>query len=170
MNDCSRPALVAGLRAHGIAYLDDGELVAVPPASPAELVMGLAASRDPRLHNALAVLFVRQPQLASLVPDLVSTMPPDSADRLRRQYTAAVYLQHMWRTRLRLSLDEAGALPDLFSAELGLPAPEERFGLAGLRALEAQTGFTLTASYEAQMAQLFDQLRRERSHEPAPTG
>jgi len=90
-------------------------------------------------------------------------------------YMAAVYLQRMWRTRLGFYLD-VRLLPDLFSAQLGLPAPDERFGKAGLHALaqwhanRSPFPFNHLSSYHHVMDLLFAQLKQEeREREPAYT-
>lgn len=166
----SRETLVGSLSARGIGFLDSEAYDALVPLTDVALVTGLAASPEPRLRNALALLFVRRPELADDVHAALTGLTPGPAMTLREQYTAAVYLQHMWHTRLGLYLPEMTELPDLFTTELGLPDPVERFGLTGLRALELRSGFNLTASYDTMMALLFDQLRRERVHEPAPGG
>jgi hypothetical protein len=170
MNAPSRGALVDALSLRGIGFLDSEPDEARAPLTNAELIAGLATSPDPRLRNALALLFVRRPELAEGVPAALAVLPPGPGMTLREQYSAAVYLQHMWHTRLGLYLPGMAQLPDLFTAELGLPRPEERFGLSGLRALELRSGFNLTSSYDTMMALLFDQLRRERIDEPAPAG
>lgn len=170
MDSANRSTLVGALRTRGIGFLDADTSEWLVPLTDGDLITGLAASSDPRLRHALALLFVRRPELAASVPGALSGLPPGSATVLREQYTAAVYLQHMWHTRLGLYLPEMTELPDLFTTELGLPDPVERFGLTGLRELELRSGFNLTASYDTMMALLFDQLRRERVHEPAPAG
>jgi hypothetical protein len=161
-----REALVAGLRAFGIAFLLPTD--ADPhraSTDPADLIGRLAASSDPRLRNALATLFVRNGQLGPTVVALVQHLNPDVADEIRRQYTAAVYLQHMWRTRLRLLVPDIVELTDLFSGELQLPDPRDRFGKTGLYALAARSPYNVLASYDTMMSLLFDQLERESTSE-----
>jgi hypothetical protein len=166
-----REALVAALRRQGIGFLQP--LDAAP--GPAELdaptlIACLAAHPDARLRHALAMLFLRRPELAVAVPGVARHLDPAAARELRVQYTAAVYLQSMWRTRLRLLLPEASELRDWFSAEMALPPPSERFGRVGLAALAEQSPYNLLASFEAMIEQLFDQLEREQRDELAPAG
>lgn len=163
-----REALVAALRRHGIGFLQplDAALGPVAPDAPT-LIAHLAAHSDPRLRHALAMLFLRQPELAVQVPDIARGLDLAAAQELRVQYTAAVYLQRFWRTRLRLLLPVAVDLPDWFSADLALPAPSERFGKAGLYALADRSLYNELASYDAMIELLFDQLEQERRHELA---
>jgi hypothetical protein len=162
-----RAVLVAGLAARGIDVLQPGADVGAGELNDRDLIAGLAASTDPRLRNALALLFIRRPELAAEVQPVVALLPEPAADVLRQQYSAAVYLDRRWFTRLRVYLPDRPPLPDLFGERLALPSPDERFGLTGLLALQARVGFNLMASYDTLMTLLFDQLRRERVREPA---
>jgi len=162
----TRDALVAALRERGVGFFAPGDATpASPPLTDGELIEGLAASADPRLRNALAILLLRQPALGAHVPDVVGSAAEAVADVLRDRYTAAVYLQRMWRTRIGIYLPDAPLLPDLFSAQLGLPLPDERFGLVGLHALSDRSTFNQYASYETMVELLFDQLSAEWAHE-----
>jgi hypothetical protein len=62
-------------------------------------------------------------------------LPVPARDHLVHGYVAAVYLQRLWWIRLRRYLGEQPPLPPLWIDELGLPAPDERFGKLGLIAL-----------------------------------
>jgi len=93
---------------------------------------------------------------------------------LQALYTAAVYLQRLWRTRLGFYLGDFELLPDLYSSELGLPAADERYGKTGLHALAAWQAsrsaypFNWLASVNKMMNLLFEQLKLEAQHrEPA---
>ena len=62
---------------------------------------------------------------------------------------AAVYMQRHWKSRLGLYLDDITILPDLFSQQMGLPPPEERFGKTGqlslLHALKRSTRLLISS-------------------------
>lgn len=126
----------------------------------------LLPTTRPRVRACLVPLFILRPELATVARRLArvrrarptpngpvprSGQPPRRARGrpsrglgphqrvlLRLYYTAAVYLQCIWRPRLARTIGPAGDLPDLFSAELGLPPPGEYHGLVGLACL-AQT-------------------------------
>jgi len=126
--------LVAALRERGVDYLAPSDAQGAP-LSDETLIAGLAASDNPRLVQALIALFILHPDLAPLVPALRSRLTAAAAVELLAHYTAAVYLQSMWRIRLNHYLPPQPDLPDYFSAELGLPGPDDLYGKAGLYAL-----------------------------------
>ena len=170
-NAPGRDALVAALRAWGVGFLQPGDGAhGPPPPTGSQLLTQLAESPDPRLRTALAILLVRHPELAEQVPALVENLIPPTALTLKQEYTAAVYLQRMWWSRLRGYLPALVVLPDYFSAELALPGPDDRFGKTGLLALSARSPTNFWASHDAMIRQLFSQLRFEFGHELAPAG
>jgi hypothetical protein len=126
--------LVAALRERGIDYLapSDAQGEALDDET---LLASLAAHDHPRLVQALIALFMRHPELAPLVPPLRARLETAAQVELLAQYMAAVYLQSMWRIRLDHYLPPTPDLPDYFSAELGLPSPDDLYGKAGLYAL-----------------------------------
>lgn len=176
MNDnAERETLVAALAENGIRFLAGGNAES-RPLSPRELIAGLARHNDPRLHAALTALLLLHPDWSGYVPSISKTLEGDALVELQVRYMAAVYLQRMWRTRLGLYLGDFQMLPDLYSRELGLPSPEERFGKTGLVALadwhlqRSVHPFNRLASYEKSADLLFGQLIAEaRRHELATT-
>ena len=128
-----REALVAALRDHGISYLapSDGDLDEAL-SSPVPLLTALLRQTDARLQLAIVPLFLRHPTLAESVPALASRLDPSLSLDLQTLYMAAVYLQRHWQSRLGIYLEDMALLPDLFSRQLNLPPPEERFGKTGL--------------------------------------
>jgi len=167
-----RDTLVAALRAWGVGFL--GPADARPgeiPIAPEDLVGALATHTDPRLRSALVTLLVRHPEWADDVARLVLALDDVTGDAVKRAYTAAACLQRMWSPRLALYRADLPRLPDLYSEELGLPSPDERFGKVCLHALAARSPFNLLSSYDGMMAQLFWQLRiEERETSLAPAG
>lgn len=131
-----RETLVAELRERGVAYLAPSNASAEkPPPTDELLILALLEQLDARLRMALVPLFLRRPHLADEVARLAARLDSDLRLELQTYYQAAVYLQRLWRTRLGFYLDTSSLLPDLFSAEMGLPSPEERHGKVGLYAL-----------------------------------
>ena len=163
-------SLIGALRAHGVRHLAVAE-----PAAPygavesTTLIARLAGHPDPRLREALIPLFLRQPELADQTPGLVSRLPLAAADVLRQFYTAAVYLQRFWLSTLRIYLSDFPLLPDYFGrTHYHLPAPDERFGEAGLRGLARlytdKTGLDWLSVYESTMNLFLQQLNLEQRH------
>jgi len=170
-----RESLVAQLRELGVCYLTptDARMHESWRALPSELIAKLAAQSDPRLRHALIVLFILHPDLAGEVLKQVDVIDPPARIELIAHYMAALYLQRMWRMRLGFYLD-VQILPDLFSTQLGLPSPEERYGKTGLHALaewhanQSLYPFNHLSSYQHVMDLLFEQLKQQaRRHEPA---
>ncbi len=161
------PQLIAQLATQDVRHLR--AVKAVEPIldfKPESLMADLACHTDPRLREALILLFLRQPTYASYVPELVDALDANASLTLRHMYTAAVYLQRLWRSTLGLYLGEFPWLPDYFGqSEFGLPAPDLHFGEAGLRALAAlfqeKTGYERLTAYHAAIALLFAQLSFE---------
>jgi hypothetical protein len=172
-----REALVAALRARGVDWLapSDAEGAPVPDEI---LIASLAASEEARLRQALIGLFLLHSALAPLVLKLRPEMEAVAEIELIAHYTAAVYLQHMWRVRLSHYLPPFADLPDYFSKELGLPAPEDEYGKVGLHALAAwQTEHAQRAQranhlseYEGVADLLFERLKSKAKHVAASIG
>lgn len=159
-------ALAARLAQLGVHYLRTPTSAEPLPLEPAALIAALAQHPSPRVREALIPLFLRHPEFARDVPDLVDTLPPSDGLTLRHLYTAAVYLQRLWRGKLEMYLGVLPALPDYFGqSEWGLPAPEEHYGEAGLRLLaehfRAITGDNWLSMYQATLSLFLNQLRLE---------
>ena len=129
-----RERLVAALRERQVDWLAPSDAEG-EPVSDETLIASLAAHADPRLRQTLIGLFLLRPDLAVCVTPLRKILPELAEMELLAHYMAAVYLQRMWQVRLRHYLPPAPDLPDFFSRELGLPAPEDEYGKAGLYAL-----------------------------------
>ncbi|MBI4770214.1 MAG: hypothetical protein HY784_07350 [Chloroflexi bacterium] len=129
-----RERLVAALRERGVDWLAPGDAAGEPLPDEA-LMAGLAASKDARLRQSLIALFLLNPRLAPLAREIRPGLAPAAETELLVHYTAAVYLQRMWRVRLGHYLLQPEDLPDYFSAELGLPIPANGYGKPGLYAL-----------------------------------
>jgi hypothetical protein len=146
-----REALVAELREQGVAYLAPSDARAVTPRpTDAELILALLKQPDARLRMGLVPLLIRHPRLAEDVARLAERLAPSVRVELQTYYQAAVYLQRLWRSRLGFYLDTSILLPDLYSAEIGLPSPEERHGKIGL--------YELADTWQARSLHPFDRL------------
>ena len=119
-------ALVAELELLGIRYLSRQttyQTTRVRP--PARLLIDLAQQQNARVREALIAVFLACPRYAYDVSASVAELDvidPFAAANLRLLYTAATFLQHKHRERLEPFLGVTWLwLPDLFSADLGLP-------------------------------------------------
>lgn len=158
-------ALMAALDAHGVRHLSLAEPAATyVTLDDADLMGRLASHADPRLREALIPLFLRHPDLAARATGLIQRLEPAAADTLRHFYTAAVYLQRLWLSTLRLHMGSFPMLTDHFGQPYyHLPAPDVKFGEAGLRSLArhytAKTGMDWLSVYQATMNLFLQQLR-----------
>jgi len=163
-----REALVAALRERGVDWLAPSD-AAGAPLTDETLIASLAANEDARLRQALIGLFLLHPALAPLVLKLRLEMDAAAEIELIAHYTAALYLQRMWRVRLAHYLPPFADLPDYFSKELSLPAPEEEYGKTGLHTLavwhakQAQRANHLS-EYEGVADLLFERLKSKAKH------
>lgn len=157
-------ALLAALDAHGVRHLALAEPAATyVTVDDTDLMGRLASHTDPRLREALIPLFLRQPDLATRATGLVTRLEPAAADTLRHFYTAAVYLQRLWLSTLRMHLGRFSLLPDHFGqSHYHLPAPDVKFGEAGLRGLARRyadrTGMDWLSVYQVTMNLFLQQL------------
>ena len=164
------PVLVEALGAYGVRYLSGDTGVSdgstTMPMNPQDLLTYLAQSPEPHLRQALAALFLVHPELAPIATQVAGTLPPTSGNVLIGSYVAAVYLQRLWRTRLRRYLGDQPALPPLWVDELGLPAADAHYGKLGLATLEARRSgraHRRSSAYEQVALHLFGQLQAERA-------
>jgi hypothetical protein len=150
LSTITRDDLVAGLHARGVCYLAPTPHGDEKPLSDAQLVAGMAQAEDARLRFALAALLLMHPEVAALVPavDVALADRPAARDELRKHTVAAMYLQRLWRTHLRLQFGETPLLPELFNREMGLPAPDIMHGEMGLRMLCDRSAYNDWSSYQ----------------------
>lgn len=177
--DRDREALVGRVRELGLRFLapsdaEAGELTNLPAP---ELIARLVAHPDARLRLALVPLLILHPDWATQVQSAVEQLTEPARTELQAFYTAAVYLQRLWRTRLGFYLGDFPLLPDLYSCALGLPPADERFGKTGLHALaewhasRSPDPYNWLASYTKVMDLLFEQLKLGATHrEPTTAG
>jgi hypothetical protein len=171
-----RERLVANLRQRGVSWLAPGDAHGAPVPDEI-LIASLAAHEDPRLRQALIGLFLLHPSLAMLAPGIAATLDEWANSELKAYYTAAVYLQTMWRIRLVRYLPAMLDLPDYFSPALSLPPPEDEYGKAGLYALaewhasRARFPYNYVSAYTGVVDLLFASLKTKCSlHESTTAG
>ena len=164
--DFPRETLVAALRDNGVSYLVPGDADTDEVLkSPVRLLTALLCQPDARLKMAIVPLFLRQPALAESVPTLAARLDAPQSLELQTLYMAAVYLQRNWRSRLSIYLDDMTLLPDLFSRQMNLPPPQERFGKTGLYALaeawqaRSQYPFARLEALQNTIDRFFEQLK-----------
>lgn len=125
--------LVAELELLGIRYLSrqtDYRAAKVRP--PAILLADLMRQPSARVRASAIAVLLSHPEYGASTPAALERLRPQEQVTLRLFYTAAVFLQQEYASQLQPFL--AGRwqwLPDLFSAELGLPVagtPREKLG------------------------------------------
>jgi hypothetical protein len=156
--------LAAALAKYDVHYLRTPTATKSLPTDPESLIVNLVKHQSPRAHEALIPLFLRHPEFARYIPSLVQALPHDASLTLRHLYTAAVYLQHLWRGKLEMYFGNVLLLPNYFGeSEWGLPNLTVHYGEAGLRVLaeqlQAKTGFNWLDNYHSVMALYLSQLR-----------
>jgi hypothetical protein len=169
-----REALVAALRQRGVDWLTPSDATAGEAIEAERLIASLAAHPEARLRQALTGLFLLCPRDWEAVEQVAQGLDEPARDELMARYMAAVYLQRIWRTRLRRYLGEVLELPDLYSETMGLPPANEGFGKPGLAALadwhraRASVPYNRLAEYNQIADHVFAALRaRASTSEPA---
>ena len=104
------------------------------PLELTDLLMQLIQSDSTRLKLGVTAFFLVHPEQAAVVLETLPLLKKDFHRRLQYYYTAAVYLQRLWKSQLA-GFGET-QLPDYFSQELGLPSPAVLHGHIGLAFLE----------------------------------
>ena len=144
----SRDDLVAGLHVRGVCYLTPTPHGDERQLGDDELIVGIAQADDARLRFALAGLFLLRPDLAARAVQLEPALTGSMRDELRKQYAAAMYLQRLWRTHLCLQFGETPLIPEHFTREMDLPAPDVMHGEFGLRLLCDRSPYNDWSSYQ----------------------
>jgi hypothetical protein len=123
--------IVAELEQLGIGYLsrqtpDRAQHVRAPETLLADLVQQPSA----RVRTAVIAVLLAHPEYAAAVPAALAKLQPAGRMDLRLYYTATMLLQQEYAHCLRSVVGPGWQrLPDLFSAEFGVPAegpPRER--------------------------------------------
>jgi len=159
--------LVAELHRLGVRHLVrlylDAPLAPVPPL---ELMSALAQHPQARFRSALILLFLRRPSFSQFVPTALAWLDNASATTLRLYYQAALYLQPELEGDLRAYSDDHTPLPDLFSAELGVPPPGRVSTAEALEALGqrhvqlTELAYNWSGAYRQNIPLFIRQLKR----------
>ncbi len=144
----TRDDLVAGLHARGVCYLTPTPNGDEASLSDDELIVAITRADDARLRFALAGLFLLHPELATRAVELEPALDTNERDELRKHYVAAMYLQRLWRTHLRLEFGEKPLIPEHYTQEMGLPSPDVMHGEFGLRMLCERSPYNDWSSYQ----------------------
>jgi hypothetical protein len=156
--------LAATLAEYDVHYLRVPKAGHPWSGEPPGLISAMAQHPLPRARETLIPLFLRHPEFARYVPELVSALPSEASMMLRHMYTAAVYLQYLWRGKLEYYLGSGPMLPDFFGqSDWNLPPPTKHHGEAGLRTLaerfRSETGFNWLSTYQAVISLFLKELR-----------
>jgi hypothetical protein len=176
-----REHLVAALHQRGVCYLAPSPYGDEPHFTDDELILGLAASRDGRLRFALAGLMLVDPGIAARAAHMLEHrdvrarhggkslegIPETVWADVQQHYLAAMYLQRMWRTRLRLALGETEWISEAFTTENNLPPADDLHGEHGLRVLTDKSVFNDWSSYQQVIDMICDQPCANLNHAPA---
>jgi hypothetical protein len=87
---------------------------------PASLIAALAESNESRLRLSIIPLFLEHPEFAAHVRGAANQVDPAGRLMLQCYYTAAVWLQRKYGSRIDLLIGRKESLPDYFSSGLGL--------------------------------------------------
>ena len=135
--------LITLLNTKGINYLiGDGTSVSEEEAriDPVHLIQRLAACGYPLVENASISLFILHPELAPSVLVALQSSEGEIAENIAVVTLATLYLQQWWIFRLTYALGRLPSFPEAPFASLWeerhLPAPDVRYGLEGLLALQ----------------------------------
>ena len=128
--------LVAALDLVGVRYLSRQTLYqATGVRPPASLLADLIRQPSARVRLAVIAVLLAHPEYAESIPAALMRLSPPEQLTLRLLYMAACLTQRENADRLqRFVADGWRWLPELFSAELGLPAegtPHERLAILG---------------------------------------
>jgi len=168
--------LVAELHRLGVEHLARFQSDAAHASlAPDDVIGALAAHPQARFRSSLILLFLRRPSFSRLVPQALTRLDLAAATALRLYYQAAVYLRPELENDLRPYSDDVAPLPDLFSAELGLPPPgslptaEALTALGDLHRRLSGWAYNWSGSYRQHISLFLRQLKRHaRPRETAP--
>lgn len=97
-----------------------------------DLLQHLTQSHSPRLKLGITAFFLTHPEQAQVIFKVLPLLGKHSQELLKYYYTAAVYLQELWKSQLK----ERVPLSNYFSRELQLPEVTVLHGRLGLAFLE----------------------------------
>jgi hypothetical protein len=132
--------LVAELEELGIHYLSrQSDCPTPPPRPPRALLADIVRQPSSRMRMVLIALLISHPTYAESGQPALKLLQPEEQDTFKILYTAAVFLQREYIEALKQHMPVPWSwLPDLFSAELGIPPLPARDGLKALAQIHAQ--------------------------------
>jgi hypothetical protein len=115
---------VAELALLGIRYLSQATDTKVDHTRPGEqLLADLVRQPSSRVRTAVIALLLEHPEYAAFIPAAVAKLRGSNRIALKLFYTAAVFLQRKYYLIFQELQGQAFQwLPDIFSAELGIPS------------------------------------------------
>lgn len=113
--------LLLNMNRIGVHFLvgDDNPGLAAP-ITPAQLLGGLAAQSDARLRLAMIAVLLQHPEYSKYAPDAVALLDDTQRITFKLYYTAAHYLQLVYKNQLQDVLGQFLWLPDIFSEEFNI--------------------------------------------------
>jgi hypothetical protein len=128
--------IVAELETVGVRYLSrrtDQKVKNKRP--PYRLLADLVCQPSSRVRLATISLLLAQPSYARFVPAALETLPSERQFLLIVLYSAAVFLQQVYRASIKKYLGQRWyPLPDIYSTELNIPLdlpPQQRLAALG---------------------------------------
>lgn len=111
--------LTAEMHRLGVHYLvGDSQPGSGQPLSPAELLAGLTVQSDARMRSALIAVLLQFPEFARQAQTVVEMLDQPFHRIFQLYYTAAHYLQSVYKDGLTRVLGRRQKIPDYFSEEL----------------------------------------------------
>ena len=162
----SAEALTAELNNRGLHFIaGNTSPKETSTLSPGVLLAGLAEQGDARLRLAIIALLLYHPELARSIPDALALLGKHEQINLKLFYTAAVLLQQKYSQQLQRHVRDWQPLPDLFSAELGLPtlgSPDTRLQALGEHHRQASNlAANWVGTYQYAVTRLLKRLEKE---------
>ncbi len=142
--------IVAELETVGVRYLSRRTDQKVKNKRPSyRLLADLVCQPSSRVRLATIALLLAQPSYAQFVPAALEILPPERQFLLMVLYSAAVFLQQVYRRSIEKYLGQRWSLlPDIFSTELNIPhdlSPQQRLAALG-RLYRSHSGIDLNWS------------------------
>ena len=145
---------IASLNQWGVSFLWSPFTPKIEqPLKPERLIQSLIESDSARLRLGVIAFLLVHPEEAPAIHQALSLVKENKCLLLKYYYTAAVYLQTLWKSQL--TQFGSDMLPNYFSKDVGLPDPIQLHGRLGLAALEEALqqlrgeAYNYTASFEA---------------------
>jgi hypothetical protein len=118
--------LAGSLQALGVQFImGKSSIDKILHKHPAHLIAALAESNESRLRLSIIPLFLEHPEFAAQVRGAANQVDPARRLMLQCYYTAAVWLQRKYSSRIDLLIGRKESLPDYFSSGLGIQTTDD---------------------------------------------